>query len=132
MALVLLLGDSEGVSNFFINFAESKARLGKSLQYHLDMKSILKTLILTLPAAAMLTLTACSTIERSTTDTRQTGHSGKKRNHRDVLPEDRQQFILDRAAAAYTPDELGKGIIKGDWAIEEVHGRSTLGMEEPP
>ncbi len=96
------------------------------------MKSILKTLILTLPAAAMLTLTACSTIERSTTDTRQTGHSGKKRNHRDVLPEDRQQFILDRAAAAYTPDELGKGIIKGDWAIEEVHGRSTLGMEEPP
>lgn len=95
------------------------------------MKSILKTLILSLPAAALLTLSACSTVERATGE-KTTSTSGKKRNHRDVLPQDRQQFILDKAAAAYTPDELGKGIIKGDWAIEEVNGKSTLGMEEPP
>ena len=55
----------------------------------------------------------------------------RKRSHRDVLPEDRQQFIIDRAAKQYTPEDLRRGIIKGAWAIEEVGGRPVAGMEAP-
>lgn len=76
---------------------------------------------------------SCSTVkDYNPSQSSQSKSSGKKRNHRDVLPQDRQQFILDKAAATYTPDELGKGIIKGDWAIEQVYDKQAVGLEDAP
>lgn len=89
-----------------------------------------------LPAFALTLLMAaagCTTIRDNTPSGETSGtNSGKKRNHRDVLPQDRQQFILDKAAAAYTPDELGRGIIKGDWAIESVGAKTAVGVDDAP
>lgn len=84
--------------------------------------------------ALLLSLTSCSTLndhyaKKGTTDTATTK---KKKSHKDVLPEDRQQFIMDRVAKKYTPEELLEGVIKGDWAIEEVNGHRVVEYMEAP
>lgn len=48
----------------------------------------------------------------------------------DVLT-DRETVRTDAPVKAYTPEELNRGVVKGDWAIETVNGKKTVG-EEPP
>ncbi|MDE5796640.1 MAG: META domain-containing protein [Muribaculaceae bacterium] len=48
-----------------------------------------------------------------------------------VLPQDREQIAAPKATRSYTPAELLKGIIKGDWAIESVSGKQAVGEEAP-
>lgn len=102
-----------------------------------------KYMLLTLPLGVMVSLSSCSSIqgifggngaENAAGEAGKGGKQGKgkKHSHRDVLPQDRQQFIIDKAAKTYTPDELGRGIIKGDWAIEQVGNTSTENCEEMP
>lgn len=97
------------------------------------MKKILKYI----PGAAALTLllafTACNVSSPSYTGkTSQTQHRfGGKKSHRDVAPHDRQQFILDKSAKTYTPEDLRKGVVKGDWSIVQVNGKTPVGQEAP-
>lgn len=47
-----------------------------------------------------------------------------------VLPTDREK-IVQPVSAVYTSSEIAKGIIKGDWAIAKVNGKSAVGEKAP-
>ncbi len=48
-----------------------------------------------------------------------------------VLPTDREQIQKDKEAKTYSPEELSRGVIKGDWAIETVGRKKAVGEEAP-
>lgn len=48
-----------------------------------------------------------------------------------VLPTDREQIQKDKAAKTYTPEELAKGVVRGDWAVEKVGRKDAVGEESP-
>lgn len=56
-------------------------------------------------------------------------HSKVKKEN--VLPSDREQIRSQTARAEYTPEDLASGMVSGDWAIEEVAGRPTVGATAP-
>ena len=47
-----------------------------------------------------------------------------------ILPTDREN-IVQPVSAFYTSEDLAKGIIKGDWAIETVNGKVAVGEKAP-
>lgn len=47
-----------------------------------------------------------------------------------VLPTDRTD-IVQPVSAVYTSTEISKGVVKGDWAIETVNGKSAVGEKAP-
>ena len=47
-----------------------------------------------------------------------------------VLPSDRTD-IVQAVSSVYTSQEISKGIIKGDWAIEKVNGKKAIGEKAP-
>ncbi|MDE6008759.1 MAG: META domain-containing protein, partial [Muribaculaceae bacterium] len=47
-----------------------------------------------------------------------------------VLPTDREK-IVQAVSAVYTSEDLEKGIVKGDWAIEKVNGKTAVGEKAP-
>lgn len=47
-----------------------------------------------------------------------------------VLPTDRTD-IVQPVSAVYTSQEISKGVIKGDWAIESVNGKTAIGEKAP-
>ena len=48
-----------------------------------------------------------------------------------MLPTDREQIQKDKTAKTYTPEELAKGVVRGDWAIEKVGNRDAVGEDAP-
>jgi len=72
---------------------------------------------------AFLPLTGCSLWESIS--------GGKKVKAEIVLPTDRERIQVNAAAKIYTPTELAKGIISGDWAIEMVEGKEAVGETTP-
>lgn len=48
-----------------------------------------------------------------------------------TLPTDREEIIRHHEEKAYTADEISRGVIRGDWAIEEVQGRKAVGQTSP-
>lgn len=74
--------------------------------------------IVALSAAAAMSMASCSMLQKTP----------KKPA---VLPTDREQIQKDKAAKTYTPEELAKGIVRGDWAIEEVVGKQAKGEDAP-
>ena len=75
----------------------------------------------TLIAAIAIGGAACSTTKQSNDDALPEA----------ILPQDREQIVAPKAARTYTPAELLKGIIKGDWAIESVGDKPAVGEEAP-
>ena len=47
-----------------------------------------------------------------------------------VLPTDRED-IVQPVSAVYTSEQISKGVVKGDWAIETVNGQSAVGEKAP-
>lgn len=47
-----------------------------------------------------------------------------------VLPNDRVD-IVQPASSVYTSQEIAKGVVKGDWAIETVNGEPVVGEKAP-
>ncbi len=47
------------------------------------------------------------------------------------VPKDRKPVVAVRPSATYTPEELKQGVIKGDWAIEQVNGKTAVGETAP-
>lgn len=48
-----------------------------------------------------------------------------------VLPTDRENIQTPASSKTYTPEELAKGIVRGDWAIETVDGKPAVGEKAP-
>lgn len=58
--------------------------------------------------------------------------SGKEETKKEaVLPQDREQIQKQASLKTYTPKEFSKGVIKGDWSIEEVAGKKAVGETAP-
>ena len=52
----------------------------------------------------------------------------KKEN---VLPQDREAIAVKTDPKMYSPEEFRQGIIKGDWAIEQVYDKEAVGETAP-
>lgn len=48
-----------------------------------------------------------------------------------VLPQDRESIVKKKDRDMYTPEEIKRGVVKGDWAIETVYGKKTVGEQAP-
>lgn len=48
-----------------------------------------------------------------------------------VLPHDRENIAAAKELKAYTSEEIGRGVVKGDWAIETVMGKEAIGEDAP-
>lgn len=48
-----------------------------------------------------------------------------------VLPHDRESIAIKKEQMTFTPEEIKKGIVKGDWAIETVYGKKAVGEQAP-
>lgn len=70
---------------------------------------------------AILPLGSCSSLKNKG------GEDVKKET---VLPTDREK-IVKPVSAVYTSEDLEKGIVKGDWAIETVNGKQAVGEKAP-
>lgn len=56
---------------------------------------------------------------------------GSKVKKETVLPSDREEIQLQATHQEYSSEDLAKGVVKGDWAIEEVAGKPTVGVTAP-
>lgn len=48
-----------------------------------------------------------------------------------VLPHDRENIVKKKDLRSYTSEEIKKGVVKGDWAIETVLGKKAVGEKAP-
>lgn len=69
---------------------------------------------------------------------RKTNATGSKhsKNSKDVsqevvLPDDREHIAAHKELRTYTPEEIAQGVVKGDWAIEQVNGKNAIGEKAP-
>ncbi|MDE7437352.1 MAG: META domain-containing protein [Muribaculaceae bacterium] len=106
-----------------------------------------KYILATVGVAMMVSLGSCSFIDQMTkgkssskdTTTAATNNketSSKKTNSKDVsqeavLPRDREQIAVHKELRTYTPEEISRGVVKGDWAIEQVNGKTAIGEKAP-
>lgn len=94
------------------------------------MKKNILTLVLA--AGIVTSLGSCSLFNKVTGKTESTGVSEDKDVSQEaVLPHDRQHIAVRKELKTYTPEELGKGVVKGDWAIETVNGKNAVGEKAP-
>lgn len=56
---------------------------------------------------------------------------GTKVHPEAVMPTDRETVAVTTDMKSYNPDELKKGVVKGDWAIESVYGKKSVGESAP-
>lgn len=86
-------------------------------------------LALGLAAAAGLTLlTGCSVINSIKGNGKK---SGSDVSQETVLPHDRENIAAKTELRKYTPEEIARGVVKGDWAIETVYGKDAVGEKAP-
>lgn len=88
---------------------------------------------LALAGVGIILLSGCSLIQnlgRPGSSSENAQKSKTKKKH--VLPLDREQLMIDKSAKTYTPEELAKGVVKGDWAIETVNGKTAAGGDTAP
>lgn len=78
----------------------------------------------TLCLAAVAALASCSSYKKLESS------STKEVNKDNVLPNDRTK-IVQPVSSVYTSEDIAKGIIKGDWAIETVDGEKAVGEKAP-
>lgn len=57
--------------------------------------------------------------------------NGKDVSQEAVLPHDREHIAAKKEVRKYTPEEIAKGVVKGDWAIETVNGKPAVGEKVP-
>lgn len=55
----------------------------------------------------------------------------KKVKQEPMLPHDREVIAAKTDLKTYTPEEIKKGVVKGDWAIEKVYGKDAVGEKAP-
>ncbi|MDE6294485.1 MAG: META domain-containing protein [Muribaculaceae bacterium] len=75
--------------------------------------------------AVAATATGCSSINSLL------GRKDNTIRKESVLPSDREEIQLQAKSQEYTSEDLARGTIKGDWAIEQVNGQPTVGVKPP-
>lgn len=48
-----------------------------------------------------------------------------------ILTDDRESLHPQNKSSVYSPEELARGVVKGDWAIETVFGKKAVGETAP-
>lgn len=91
------------------------------------MKNQMKQILAVAGMASLLTLSSCETIN-SLFKKKEKVETVKKEV---VLPVDREAVQAKKDPKAYSPEEFASGIIKGDWAIEEVFDQEAIGEFTP-
>jgi META domain protein len=86
------------------------------------MKTITK-FVAPMMLVAMLPFGACKSLQTKSSDEKDVKKEA-------VLPTDREK-IVQPVSAVYTSEELSKGVVKGDWAIETVNGKPAVGETAP-
>lgn len=66
---------------------------------------------------------SCSIFQKSETTTVE--------NAPTEVPQDRKPVVPVRVSATYTSSDIKQGIVKGDWAIEQVNGKQAIGETAP-
>ncbi len=80
-------------------------------------------------AAAMLAMTGCSLMNSVSSPK---GSKAKAQKEQDmVLPRDREQIAATEDLKTYTAEDIQNGVVKGDWAIEEINGKAPVGEKAP-
>lgn len=59
-----------------------------------------------------------------------TGGSSKSKTE-PILPHDREEISTSKDVRSYTPEEIRKGVVKGDWSIKKVYGVDAVGERAP-
>lgn len=90
--------------------------------------NIKKQSMLAIAALSLLSLGACKTV--NSIIGKQVADSGQDVKKESVLPTDREH-IVEPVSSVYTSEQLSKGIVKGDWAIEKVFGKVAVGEKAP-
>lgn len=62
-----------------------------------------------------------------------TGCNTMNKNKKEAvaLPQDRENIVKKKDRQLYTPEEIKKGVVKGDWSIETVMGKNAVGEKAP-
>lgn len=74
-------------------------------------------------------MTSCSLFQKNKT-VEEKGEEYVEVKKESVLPTDRTE-IVKPVSSVYTSQEISKGILKGDWAIERVNGETAVGEKAP-
>lgn len=90
----------------------------------IKMKKLLKIIPMFM---IVFSLTSCSVFQKKNVKQEEKQVEVRKES---VLPTDRED-IVQPVSAVYTSQEISKGIVKGDWAIETVNGKPTVGEKAP-
>ena len=69
---------------------------------------------------AGMALSSCSLFQKNTTIREES-----------VIPQDREALQQAENVKTYKPEKFSKGVITGDWAIEEVMGKKAVGEKAP-
>ena len=75
-----------------------------------------------------LTFMSCSVFQKNKSAVNEENTVEVKKES--VLPTDRTD-IVQPVSAVYTSQEISKGVLKGDWAIETVNGNAAVGEKAP-
>lgn len=75
---------------------------------------------------------SCNTISSITGNSSNSSSPKKEKKIKaTTLPSDRQSVAAKKTASEFTPEDIKKGVINGDWAIETVYGNKVVGEETP-
>lgn len=91
----------------------------------ITMKAVIK-IAAPILMLALIPLGSCNTLLQKV----QSGGGGTDVKKEAVLPNDREN-IVQPVSAVYTSEDLAKGVVKGDWAIEMVNGKTAVGEKAP-
>lgn len=80
--------------------------------------------------AMLVTMSSCSLFQKNDSGSKTVASVDNGVKKEAVLPTDRED-IVQPVSAVYTSQEISKGIVKGDWAIENVNGKETVGETAP-
>ena len=80
--------------------------------------------------AMLVTISSCSLLQKNDSGSKPVASVDNGVKKEAVLPTDRED-IVQPVSAVYTSQEISKGIVKGDWAIENVNGKETVGETAP-
>ncbi len=84
-------------------------------------------------SAILLGLGSCSFVNKLSNKftSKSEGAESSEVSQEAVLPHDREHIAAKKDLKMYTSEEIGKGMIKGDWAIETVNGKTAVGEKAP-
>ena len=86
-----------------------------------------KIIVSLLCLSGMCAVSSCSIFKKNDKVSTDMNIDVKKES---VLPTDRTD-IVQPVSSVYTSEEISKGIVKGDWAIEKVNGKPVVGEKAP-